>query len=137
MVMSFGLQAALDELCESINSSGLIHCRFQEFGMDDRLEQQTEIELYRIAQELLSNVLKHARAKTVNVQINKMPDTLLMTVEDDGVGFDVAEKRRSGGLGLKNLEARAARLNGTYHVESRPGAGSISIIEIPINKAYA
>lgn len=132
MVMSFGLETALQELCESIHSSGLIECKLLAYGMEERLPQATEIGVYRIVQELFSNILKHAKAQKVTVQLNRHEHSLNLTVEDDGVGFDVAEKRRSGGMGLKNLEARATKLNGTYHIDSTPGRGTISILEIPI-----
>jgi two-component system NarL family sensor kinase len=134
MVMSFGLVPALQELCSSIDNSRLIQCRLLAYGMNERLDQQTEIELYRMVQEVFSNILKHAKAKQVTVQLNRVADSLNITIEDDGIGFDITEKRRSGGLGLKNIEARAARLNGTYHIDSKPGRGTISIIEIPITQ---
>jgi two-component system NarL family sensor kinase len=132
MVMSFGLVPALQELCESIDNSKLIRCRLLVYGMTDRLEQQTEIGLYRMIQEVFSNILKHAKARQVTVQINRVADSLNITIEDDGIGFDSEEKRISGGMGLKNLETRAAQLNGVYHIDSQPGRGTISIIEIPL-----
>lgn len=132
MVMSFGLETALQELCESIHSSGLIECKLLAYGMEERLPQATEIGVYRIVQELFSNILKHAKAKNVTIQLTRTEQSLNLMIEDDGVGFDVAEKLKSGGMGLKNLQARAAKLNGTYHIDSSPGRGTISIVEIPI-----
>ncbi len=134
MVMSFGLVAALQELCESIDNSNIIKCKLLVYGMDERLEQKTEIGIYRMIQELFNNILKHAKAKQVTVQLNRVEDAINVTVEDDGVGFNLEEKRKSGGMGLGNLETRATQLNGAYHVDSKPGKGTISIIEIPINK---
>lgn len=132
MVMTFGLETALQELCDSIHSSGLIECKLLTYGMDNRLPQVTEIEIYRIVQELFSNILKHAKAKHVTVQLTQVEHSLNLMVEDDGVGFDVSEKIKNSGMGLKNLEARAAKLNGSYHIDSAPGRGTISIVEIPI-----
>ncbi len=135
MVMSFGLVAALQELCESIDNSNIIKCKLLVYGMDERLEQKAEIGIYRMIQELFNNILKHAKAKQVTIQINRVEDSINITVEDDGIGFYVEQKRKSGGMGLGNLESRAAQLNGVYHVDSKPGRGTISIIEIPISKA--
>lgn len=132
MVNSFGLVSALEELCESIDKSGMIRCKLLSYGMDERLSQQIEIGLFRMVQELVNNTLKHAKAKQLTIQLNRNENSLNLTVEDDGVGFDVAEKRKKGGIGLKNLEMRAQKLEGTYTVDSRPGHGTISIIEIPL-----
>lgn len=135
MVMSFGLVAALDELCESINKSKRIKCKLLAYGMDERLDNKMEIGIYRMVQELFNNILKHAKAQNITVQLNRLDNGLNLTIEDDGIGFDVEEKKKAGGLGLKNLASRAAKLKGTYLVDSHPGKGTISIIEIPINKA--
>lgn len=135
MVMSFGLVAALDELCESINKSKRIKCKLLAYGMDERLDNKMEIGIYRMVQELFNNILKHAKAQNITVQLNRLDNGLNLTIEDDGIGFDVEEKKKAGGLGLKNLATRAAKLKGTYLVDSHPGKGTISIIEIPINKA--
>jgi len=134
MVMSFGLVPALQELCDSVDQSGLIKCRLMTYGMSERLDQSVETGVYRIVQELFSNILKHAKAQHIVVQLNHVESSLNITVEDDGVGFNVEEKKQSGGMGLKNLSKRAEQLNGLYNVDSHPGKGTISIIEIPILK---
>jgi len=135
MVMSFGLITALQELCQNIDRSGLIKCKLLVFGMNERLNQQTEIGIYRMIQELFNNILKHAKANQITVQINRTEDSINITVEDDGIGFDVDEKIKSGGLGLGNLKARASNLNGMYYVDSKSGKGTISIIEVPLIKS--
>jgi two-component system NarL family sensor kinase len=131
IVMSFGLVPALEELCHSVNQSKLIKCKLMAFGMDERLDQSIELGVYRMVQEVFSNILKHAKATKVTVQLNHVEGSLNVTIEDDGIGFNVEEKRKSGGMGLQNLEKRAAQLNGIYTVDSHPGKGTISIIEIP------
>ncbi|MEQ9186990.1 MAG: sensor histidine kinase [Cryomorphaceae bacterium] len=134
MVTSFGLVAALQDLTDSINESNLIQCKLLTYGMDERLDTQTEVAVYRMVQEIMTNTLKHADAQVVQVQVNRSETTLSVTVEDDGKGFDPAKAKRQGGMGLENLSARAAKLNGSYHIDSAPGRGSISIIEIPIHE---
>jgi len=134
MVTSFGLISALEELCATINSSNLITCKLLVYGLEGRFNQQIEVGLYRMIQEILSNILKHAKAKNINIMINKTEDSLNISVEDDGVGFDVEAIRNSkkAGIGLANLEARAASLNGSYFIDSQSGKGAISIIELPL-----
>jgi signal transduction histidine kinase len=131
IAMSSGLVAALEELCHSVYQSKLIKCKLLAYGMEQRLDQPIELGVYRMIQELFSNILKHAKASNINVQLNHVGESLNVTVEDDGIGFNVEEKRKSGGMGLYNLERRAAQLNGIYTVDSYPGKGTISIIEIP------
>jgi len=134
MVMSFGLVAALQELCESIDRTGLIRCKLLAYGMNERLDQHTEIGIFRMIQELLNNILKHAKAKQITIQLNRIADLVNITVEDDGVGFDINESKKSGGMGLRNLKVRAENLNASYTLDSKSGKGTISIIDIPINK---
>lgn len=134
MVMSFGLTSALRELCQSIDDSGLIRCKLQSYGQDSRIVQQIEIGCYRIVQELLGNSLKHAKAKQIVVQLNYTENTLIITVEDDGTGFNPTELKSRPGMGMANVESRTKQLNGTFHIDSAPGKGTVSIIEIPINQ---
>jgi two-component system NarL family sensor kinase len=131
MVSSFGLTPALEELCESINDSKLIRCKLMIAGTHERLELQAEITIYRMIQEIFNNILKHAHASQISLQLNQDDEMFRITIEDNGSGFDVEEKQNSGGMGLRNLEARAAKLNGSFHIDSRPGRGAIAIIEIP------
>lgn len=133
MVMRFGLSSALTELCSGINDSGVIRCKLLQYGLEERLESSSEIEIYRMVQEIVNNILKHAKATVITIQINKLDDALNITVEDDGVGFRVDEAMERGGLGLNNISMRAKKLSGTYHIDSQPGKGTISIIEIPIS----
>lgn len=132
MVSSFGLKAALDELSESINDSGMISCKLLIYGMNSRLENSIEVGIYRMIQEIINNILKHAEAKNIIIQLNKLEDSISITIEDNGKGFNVKEKKKSGGLGLASIEARAKKLSGNYNIDSTIGRGSISIIEIPL-----
>lgn len=132
MVSSFGLIAALDELTESIDNSGIITCKLNSYGMNERLDTKLEIAIYRMIQEIVNNILKHANASKISIQLNKTDDSISISVEDNGVGFNIEEKKKSGGLGLASIEARANKVNGTYHIDSSMGNGSISIIDIPL-----
>lgn len=132
MVSSFGLKAALDELSDSINDSKIIECKLLIYGLENRLSTNIEVGIYRMIQEIINNILKHAEAKRITIQLNQLEDSISITIEDDGVGFNIEEKRKSGGLGLASIEARAKKLGGMYNVDSSIGRGSISIIEIPL-----
>ena len=133
MVANFGLIASLEELCESINQTGKLRCSLAVHNMDSALQLKTEIEIYRIVQEVLNNAIKHAKASNVSVQINRLDDEVNLHIEDDGVGFNVEEKMKSGGLGLSNVHNRAQKVGGQVHIDSYIGRGTTVILEIPLN----
>jgi len=132
-VMSFGLIPALQELCERVESSGEIGCKLLSYGEFGRMEPSAEINIYRIVQELFSNSLRHAQAKNITVQINQFEETLNLTVEDDGNGFNMYEKKKSG-IGFQNIEARAEKLHAKFTIDSSPGKGTIAILDVPVEK---
>lgn len=86
------------------------------------MDQNTEIVIYRIIQELLNNVIKHADAKKVLIQLSREQDRFNLTVEDDGKGFNLNEK--TYGSGLENIKARTSYLNGNIEILSKPGEGT-------------
>jgi two-component system NarL family sensor kinase len=133
MVSNFGLRAALEELSDSIDNSGLITCKLNVYGLEERLNTKLEIAIYRMTQEIINNILKHAKATKISIQLNKTDESISISIEDNGIGFNVEEKKKSGGLGLASIEARAIKEGGTYHIDSNIGKGTISIIELPIN----
>lgn len=126
-LLNFGLKEALENYCEDLNLSRQIRVQFQAYGMEDRMDQNTEIILYRIVQELLNNVIKHAEAKKVLIQLVKEGDRFNLTVEDDGKGFDSNEIKN--GAGLSNVRARTEYLNGNLDIVSQKGEGTSVHIE--------
>ena len=102
--------------------------------MDERLAPETEAAVYRIIQEALTNVAKHANATSCRVYLQRLTNTLLVTIEDDGVGFDPAETRSpdgTHGLGLVGIRERVAQLHGTVRLESGSGRGTRLTVELP------
>ena len=91
-----------------------------------------KIHIYRIMQELLGNTLKHAQAREVSVQLLEDQKDLLITVEDDGKGFQRSDVERSDGIGLANVRTRVEVLRGTLHLESAPGRGTFVNISVPL-----
>lgn len=132
-LIKYGLKEALENYCENINRSGNLKARLQTYGLEQRMEQDTEIILYRIVQELLNNVIKHAAAKQVLVQLMCEADKFTLTVEDDGKGFDADNPPFQHGAGLQNIRARAGYLNGTVDIRTRPGEGTSVTVEGKIN----
>ncbi|UZR96495.1 tetratricopeptide repeat-containing sensor histidine kinase [Chondrinema litorale] len=131
VLYKFGLVPALESLADNIRSSNSLQIEIFEFGVKRRLESTLELTLYRIVQELLANILKHAKAREVSIQITKRATALSLIVEDDGVGFD--PQLAANGIGLKNIEARLVEHKGKLSIDSGLGSGTSIIIEIPLN----
>lgn len=131
-LMKFGLINAIQNLCSTIEAASTIKIEFQAHGMDDRLDSTSEHCLYQIIQELLANIMRHAKAKEVTVQINRYNHTLNILVEDDGIGFDQNNNDKPEGLGLKSVRDRVHQLNGTIQIDSTLGSGTTTSIDIPM-----
>ena len=102
--------------------------------MDERFTSEIEASAYRIVQEALTNVAKHARATSCRVYLQRLPHTILITVEDNGAGFDAAAPGKANpraGIGLIGIRERAAQLRGTVRLESAPGKGTRLTVELP------
>lgn len=131
VLTKFGLLTAIADLVVIIEQTKKIDVEFITSDIENRLDSDVEIQIYRIIQELLNNLLKHSEAKNVTVQILKLPLILNVQVEDDGKGFDT--KKLSKGLGLHNIESRVQSLGGSIQIDSVLGRGTAVNIEIPIN----
>ena len=106
-------------------------------GTSSRLPAALETAIFRIVQEALTNVARHAKAKTVAVEVKEHGGAIHLVVADDGVGFDADAARRRLSLGLLGMEERAARLGGTLEIESVPGHGTEVRARIPLERSAA
>jgi two-component system CheB/CheR fusion protein len=101
-----------------------------------RLKSDVETNLYRIVQEALNNVYKHAEAASVNIVVEKRKNEIIMVIEDDGKGFDFTARKTPGessrGLGLIGMHERAALIGGTVEIESAPGSGTTIFVRVPV-----
>jgi two-component system, NarL family, sensor kinase len=131
-LVKFGLVSALNQLKETISDTGQLKMAVMAFGMEKRLDSAMEISLYRIVQELMNNILKHAKATEITIQLNKVDDNLNIMIEDNGIGFDVEAALKKDGMGLRNMQTRVKKLNGTISVDSYKGRGTTTIIDIPV-----
>lgn len=128
-----GLIPAIEEFVADINEQSAVEIVFRHNGQ--HIPKHAQIHVYRILQELINNVLKHAKASVIAVSLSNTNGKLVIVVADDGVGFD-AEKidRESAGLGLRNIQSRTQVLKGDIYLDSIPGKGSTFTIEIPAYK---
>ncbi len=127
-----GLVPALRQHLETFRQQSGINVHFEVQGMEgERLSPEVEIALYRVVQEALSNVLRHAQAENVGVVIQRRSETVQAIIEDDGVGFDVEEAGARGRLGVLGMRERVEMLGGRLTLETAPGAGVTLYVEVP------
>ena len=127
-----GLQAALSNYVQNWSKRSRIAAELRMSGLlDDRLPSEAETTLYRIAQEALTNVAKHSRAKNVGVILERRADHVLLIVEDDGVGFDAGNTGTAGqGFGLLGMQERASLVSATLQIESAVGKGTTILVRM-------
>ena len=129
-----GLAAAISTLLDKINSLNSIRVDYQAHGLDQRLMAEIELDIFRIIQELVSNVLKHAKASKLTVNINQFDDVINIMIEDDGIGIKPHHLQEKTGMGLKNIHARIKKLNGSIKFDQKVQRGTLVNIDIPIQK---
>ncbi len=129
-----GLAAAVEWYVQAFSARTGIRAELSQGGMEDRLPGDVEVCAYRIVQEAMTNVARHAAATSCHVDLRRLPASLLVSVEDDGKGFDVAAATARGarqGLGLLGIRERVADLRGTFRLHSQPRSGTRLIVELP------
>lgn len=126
-----GLIPALNELTSKITNAGAVKVLLHVHDMEKFvLEKQSQFNIYRIVQEAVNNILKHAAAKEINIQVIGQTDHITIMIEDDGKGFD-PETNKSG-RGLKNIVTRSLWLKGNINIDSTPGRGTTITTEFPV-----
>lgn len=127
-LLKSGLVSAVKEFIEQLGAETL-RIRLETTGLNERLDNNTEVVLYRVIQESVNNVIKHAHASSLDIQITKDEEGISITIEDNGRGFDT--NTVSDGIGLKNLRSRIGFLKGSLDISSSPGKGTLLAIFIP------
>jgi two-component system sensor histidine kinase UhpB len=133
-----GLTSALGYLLDGVSKYSKVNCSFQTRDLNDLIPAEAQINVYRIIQEGLTNISRHAEASEVSLRIREQDQSLSLLLEDNGKGFNLAEvltrNSTSGGSGLAALEERARMLGGSLQIWSRPGTGTRITCIIPANR---
>lgn len=125
------IRDSIKELVDEVNATRRIDANFLTYGIQkDKISQDLLTTLYRITQEQLTNILKYADASKVDVTLVGTSTTIGLSIQDDGVGFDLQEKRK--GVGITNMISRADTLGGVIEIKSTPGKGCSLMAEFPI-----
>jgi len=130
-LLELSLEHALRDLCAA-NSNAVTKVEFQYLIKKSKLPKNSEIMIYRIIQELLNNALKYAKASQVLVSCSQNKDVFFITVEDNGVGFDISDPKNKNGMGLKNIKNRVEFLNGKLEIDSKLNEGTSAYIELNV-----
>jgi signal transduction histidine kinase len=126
----FGLVPALERLIDSFAEQTDTRVDFRSALGETRLPSEVETTLYRVVQESLTNIVKHAGARNVSVSLAHRGSAVAAVIEDDGAGFDQRTVREEG-IGLLGMRERLALLDGRLEIESRPGTGTTIVAEVP------
>ena len=133
MLEQHGLAPSLEMLLRNTLQSTALQYEFETSLVPEHLDEKVEIGVYRVAQELLNNIVKHANAGKVLVILYLAGGSLILRMEDDGQGFDFERARAQGSMGLLNILSRVSTLGGVFQTEGASPKGTISIIRIPLN----
>jgi len=125
-----GFEGAVADLAKSISKQTSINVDFNSYSFPNDLNEKVTTQLYRVVQEAFNNIIKHADAKFVDVQLIGHADNATISIEDDGVGFDKSIFRQ--GIGLKNMKSRVNQVNGTLSIDSQSKKGTSIFITIPV-----
>jgi len=129
----FGLSYTLQDYCNKIFTGGTPTIDLDIHGLKNRLDKPIEIALFRIAQELLNNAIKHADATQVDIQVIAHQHSIILMVEDDGKGFHLSTTEVSNkGFGIQNVRSRVTSLGGEMEIDSVKERGTIITVEIPL-----
>ncbi len=125
------LMEAISDLLLEIFEDTAIKYNFS-YHISSNLSENISLGLYRILQELLSNIIKHSKATEIFVHLSERKNILVMMVEDNGVGISLDNKKHTKGVGLNNIEGRVSDLKGNFFIEPAPESGTIATIKIPL-----
>jgi len=128
-----GLVPAVKKMADKMSVLNLLDINVIPFGLKDRLDNKLEISLFRMIQELCTNIIKHAKANEVNIYLTQHNGTdINLIIEDNGIGFDLKTIKSSNGMGLKNIEKKVEQMGGTFSIDTIRDKGTTIIIDIPL-----
>ena len=130
-LLKYGLASAVRDFISKIDTRQL-KVQLEISGLNQRLDSNTETVLYRVLQETVNNVIKHAGASQLDIQLNKEEDGITATIEDNGKGFDMTTIEQREGIGLKNIRTRIEYLKGHVEFDSTPGRGTVVSVWVPV-----
>ncbi len=130
----FGYSLAVENMIDTLKGATETKFNFYTNYSVKRLAESAELGLYRITQEAVNNIIKHAQAKNVTIQLMCYPDIVILSIEDDGIGFDLNNSNELSRFGLNSMENRARSLNAEFSLDSEVGKGTVITLQIHMKK---
>ena len=132
VIAKHGLLKSINEMAEKISTNSNIQIDVVDHGLENRLENSLELTIFRIIQELTTNIIKHANATGATIHLTQHEERLNIMVEDNGKGFNPKKIKKAKGMGISSIDKRVDHLNGSLNIESDIGKGTTIIIDIPV-----
>lgn len=132
-VSQLGLAKSLEEEVDRLNRTGLFKATLEIHEPIPPLQENPTIIVFRMAQEVLNNMVKHSQASQVLISLQVVENLFTLVIRDNGVGFTLEDKLKSGGSGLLNLQSRARLVQAAFSIESSPGEGTRISIALPLD----
>ncbi|NDI98046.1 sensor histidine kinase [Flavobacterium sp. LaA7.5] len=129
---SEGLIPALKKLVQKVSIPKKLKVDFIPYGFNERLDNSQEITIFRIVQELITNIIKHAQATEASIQLTHHDDLINIIIEDNGVGFSTDKMNAEDGMGIAAIQKKTEQLGGSFIIDSTPGKGTTILIDLPI-----
>jgi signal transduction histidine kinase len=127
-----GLLPAIKNFASKVSIINRLVIEVEEHGMNSRLENSLEITIFRIVQELITNIIKHAQATEVMIHLTHYEDSINLMVEDNGIGFEISQIKPLNGMGLHSIQKKIENLGGRVTIDSIPEKGTTVIIDVPL-----
>ena len=127
-----GLLKSVRDMAQKVSAPGKIDIEVIDHGLENRLENSLELSIFRMIQELITNVIKHANATEASIHLTQHDNSLNIMIEDNGKGFNARQVTKQKGMGLSSIDKRVDHLNGKLEIDSEIGRGTNIIIDIPI-----
>ncbi|MGQ2984068.1 sensor histidine kinase [Flavobacterium sp.] len=127
-----GLIPAIKKLAEKISVPGKLTIHVAAFGFEDRMENSLEIAVFRMVQELATNIVKHSQATEATIHLTDHDDNINLMIEDNGIGFTTEESSSADGMGLDSIRKKIRQMGGQFTIDSTPGNGATIIIDLPL-----
>jgi signal transduction histidine kinase len=133
VIAKYGLLPAVESFAAKVGATRKLNIEVSHNDFTDRLENTLELSIFRMIQELITNVIKHARATEIQLQLARHDDYISILIEDNGIGFNASKLPQKQGMGLASIKKRVEVKGGSFHIDSTPGHGTTVSIDIPLS----
>lgn len=129
-IREIGLTAAIQQLLDNLSKTRQFKTLLEGITVDTFINEERSMILFRMVQEVVNNIIRHAKATTIHVAISTEPNGFLLTITDNGIGFHTHSLQQSNGLGIRNMRERATMINAAFNIESSPGKNTVVTIKV-------